>query len=415
MLGPPSGDNMLVVHIITSLGTGGAEHMLKRLVDRDESDPGEAVHHVISIHTLASVGPELQRNGVAVEAIGLKKWYRLISAFRNLRRRLRALGPDVVQTWMYHGDFIGGLAAYSLGIRNVVWNVRTTNLIAGMGVPRRTMLLRHLCARLSRRIPAKIVYVAHAARHMHEMIGYDPSKSVVIPNGYSALSVAPFDRGEAKLRRELCLEGNHLLIGTAGRFVEGKNYPGFLRACARTAAERPDAQFVLIGPGLNRDNAELVQWVRTTGYADRFHLLGERSDFAEVLAALDIFCLTSVEEGFPNVVAEAMHVGIPCLVTDVGDSARLVGDTGVVVPPRDQAALDEAMLRLVRLGHDERVQLGLRARAHIMENYSITTIRNRYEQLYRSLAGAESMCDAAAARVAAQPSGMVPAPAGRDG
>jgi len=377
---------MLILHIMPDLNPGGAELMMKRLIESHLGDP-RFEHRVISLRELRAVGPPLLAQGVQVEALHLTSMARLPGTLWRLARLIRAARPDIVQTWMYHADLLGGLAARAVGCRRILWGVRIADIGAQMGVPRLTSWIRSACARLSSRIPSRIIYVAESARRIHEGLGYDSSKSIVIPNGYRMPAPAPADRATSAIRRELGLGGSELLIGSAGRFSVQKDFPSFVRACARVAAELPEARFVIAGREIDTSNAELAGWIDDSGFADRFHLLGERKDLDACLAGLDVFCLHSLQEGLPNVVAEAMAVGIPCVVTDVGDAAVLVEGTGIVVPPADPEALAAALVDMLRRPADERRELGARARARIAEHFSMDAIRGRWEQLYDQLAG----------------------------
>jgi glycosyltransferase involved in cell wall biosynthesis len=377
---------MLILHVMPDLNPGGAELMMKRLIESHLADP-RFEHRVISLRELRAVGPPLLAQGVQVEALGLTSMARLPGTLWRLFRRIRAARPDVVQTWMYHSDLLGGLAAQMAGCRRILWGVRIADIGAQAGIPRMTSWIRSACARLSSRIPTRIVYVAESARRIHEALGYDPAKSIVIPNGYRMPEPAPEDRGAAAIRSELGLGGSELVIGSAGRFSVQKDFRSFVRACARIAGQLPEARFVIAGREIVPANAELAGWIAETGHADRFHLLGERADLNACLAGLDVFCLHSLQEGLPNVVAEAMAVGIPCVVTDVGDAARLVGETGTIVPPADVDALAAALLAMLRRPDQERRALGAAARSRIAEYFSMDSVRARYERLYEELAG----------------------------
>jgi glycosyltransferase involved in cell wall biosynthesis len=375
---------MLILHIMPDLNPGGAELMMKRLIESHLGDP-RFEHRVISLRELRAVGPPLLAQGVQVEALGLTSMARLPGTLWRLARLVRAVRPDIVQTWMYHADLLGGLAARTVGRRRILWGVRIADIDAQMGVPRLTSWIRSACARLSSRVPSRIVYVAESARRIHESLGYDPAKSIVIPNGYHMPAPAPADRGGAAIRKELGVGASDLLIGSAGRFSVQKDFRSFVRACARVADEIPEARFVIAGREIDESNSELAGWIAESGHADRFHLLGERTDLDSCLAGLDVFCLHSLQEGLPNVVAEAMAVGIPCVVTDVGDAALLVDDTAIVVSPGDPGALAAALLAMLRKPEDERRELGARARARIAAHFSMEAIRGRWEQLYDEL------------------------------
>jgi glycosyltransferase involved in cell wall biosynthesis len=324
----------------------------------------------------------LQANGVRVEALGLQGAAGLIPTLPRLVGIIRSARPDIVQTWMYHSDLLGGLAARLAGSRRILWGVRAADI--SVGVARSTKVIRRLCARLSSKVPTKIVYVAEAARQIHEQLGYDRARGVVIPNGFIVPESPP---DPECFRRTLEIPPGTLLIGAAGRFNALKDYATFVRAAARTIGSHSNVHVVMAGRGLDVQNAELVGWIAETGYADRFHLLGERSDLPAVLASLDVFCLSSLHEGLPNVVGEAMAVGVPCVVTDAGDAALLVGDTGLVVPPADDMALAAALQAVIQMSREERRERGRRARDRIVRCFSMEAIRTRFEHLYGELVG----------------------------
>jgi glycosyltransferase involved in cell wall biosynthesis len=377
---------MIVLHIITNLATGGAELMLERLV-RHQNESGRHEHKVISLQGLGQVGPRLQAAGIPVETMGITGPVGLVTGFVRLVRAIARIRPDIVQTWMYHSDLIGGLAARLAGHRLILWGVRVMDISPELGLSRSVMWSRRICARLSRRVPRRIVYVAESARKVHEPLGYAPEKSVVIPNGYSVPSADASAEARRRVRAELGLAEDAILIGSAGRFSPQKGYRGFVASAAAISSRFPNARFLLLGREVDWENEALSGWIRDAGLADRFHLLGERRDVLERLAALDIFALYSLGEGFPNVVAEAMSVGVPCVVTDVGDAALLVGDTGIVIQPRDLDGLTGALERLICAGAVERRRLGDSARRRVEDNFSLSAVAERYSSLYDEVAG----------------------------
>ena len=376
---------MLILHILPDLTTGGAEMMMKRLVESHLSHP-EYEHRVISLRTLGTVGPPLQAQGTHVEALGLTSMVDLPRALFHLTRRIRAIGPDIVQTWMYHADLFGGLCAMAAGCRRIIWGVRIADIKPEFGVSRLTLIVRRACARLSSVIPKRIVYVAESARRIHEQLGYDRSKSIVIENGYKLPLETRANSKCSRLRNRLSRRESTILVGSAGRFNAQKDFRTFVRACAAVALSVPEAEFAMAGREINESNAELAAWIAETGCSSRFHLLGERRDLDDCLASMDIFCMHSLQEGFPNVVAEAMAAGTPCVVTDVGDAAALVADTGMVVPSGDHSALAEAITAMLRMAPSERRLLGERARARIAEHFSLDAIVAQYECLYAEVA-----------------------------
>jgi glycosyltransferase involved in cell wall biosynthesis len=371
---------MIIVHVIADLSTGGAEMMLKRLVDAHRETP-EFEHHIISLHGLARIGPELQAKGIRVEALGMRGPLDMPKVVAQLARRIRLLRPDILHAWMYHANLLGGLAARIGGRSKVIWGIRATSFDASMGVSRLTTWLRRVSGLASRWLPDVIVYVAHAAREGHEKIGYFQDKGMVIPNGYPRTAVV--SRGEA--RERLGLPANGVVIGSLGRYNAAKDPRTFIEAASLIAKRHADARFVMVGRGISPGNRELMAWIADHGLEDRFLLLEERKDVDECLAAMDVFCLHSVTEAFPNVVAEAMSVGVACVVTDVGDAALLLGDAGVVVPVRNPIAMAEAISTMIEAGPDVRAAYGRRGRERIATCFSIGAVVRRYEALYRDL------------------------------
>jgi glycosyltransferase involved in cell wall biosynthesis len=372
---------VLILHVLPDLGVGGAELMMKRLVEAHLGDPRHE-HRVVSLRSVGPVGAMLQAQGVRVDALGIEGAAGAVPTLLRLVRTIRSARPDIVQTWMYHSDLLGGLAARLAGCRRIAWGVRVAEI--NVGVARSTSLVRRICARLSSLVPTKIVYVAESARRVHEQLGYDRGKGIVVPNGFLVPASPP---DSDRFRRTLGIAPGAILIGAAGRFNPQKDFNTFVRAAARLIRSHPDVHVLMAGRGLNAQNAELSAWIAETGHSDRFHLLDERSDLPVILGSLDLFCLSSLYEGLPNVVGEAMAAGVPCVVTDVGDAALLVGDTGWVVPPADESALSAALEAVIRMPREQRNERGRRARERIIDCFSMEAALARFEHLYGELAG----------------------------
>lgn len=371
---------MHVLHIIVGLEIGGAELMLSRLIDGNRQAP-ELRHSVVSLTGLGTLGAALQREGVPVHTLDMNGAPSVPASLLRLRRLIRQLRPDVVQTWMYHADFLGGIAAVLAGHKRIFWGVRATH-VRFEGV-RSTIWLRRLCALLSRWIPEKIVCAAEASLRAHARAGYDRSRLIVIPNGFDTVLLKAAAQGRSAQRSCFGFTEATIVIGSVGRFNAVKDFHTFVRAAGLVAEASEHAQFLLVGRDLDEHNVELMGWINQAGLAARFTLLGERSDVPTCLAAMDIFCLSSRSEGFPNVVGEAMAVGVPCVVTDVGDAAMLVGDSGIVVPPENPPALAAGLVRVMNLPTQEREQFGKAAQRRIESSFSIEVARQRFEQVYR--------------------------------
>jgi len=228
-----------------------------------------------------------------------------------------------------------------------------------------------------------IVSAAEASRQSHISVGYDAKKMVVVPNGYDFLWLRASADERESLRKQCGINQNEVVVGSLGRFHAVKDQENFVQAASLLAPKYPQLRFLMVGRGLAWDNVQLVDWIVNTGFKDRFVLLGERKDVPQCLAAMDIFCLHSRTEGFPNVLAEAMAMGLPCVTTDVGDAAMLLADTGVVVPKGDEVALAQGVEKLLALEQDARHALGMRAKARVEAEFSMARARERFEEIYR--------------------------------
>ena len=369
--------------IITDLLTGGAELMLARLLgalDREVFAP-----RVIVLADDGPVGEKLRAQGVPVETLGLPPGSPLGAgrAVLRLARILRRERPALVQTWMYHADLLGGLGAKLAGLP-VVWSIRNHTLDPTV-LKRSTRIVVRLCAVLSRIVPERVVTNARATARVHIDAGYDAERMLVIPNGFDLETFKPDSAARRAVRAELGLPPDTPLVGLAARFDPMKDHRTFAAAAGLAAAQNQAVHFVLFGSGVDSANRELNGWLQDAGAADRAHLLGSRTDMPRLLAALDVAALSSMGEAFSNVIAEAMACGVPCAVTDVGDSALIVGQTGRVSPPNDPAALAANWLELLALTPAERQALGAAARLRITENYSLAHSAAQFADLYLSL------------------------------
>ena len=374
---------MKVTHVIAGLSMGGAQMMLYKLLSR--LDRAAFQSEVISLADVGPLDKKIRALGVPVKVLGMCPGTPNPVALYRLARWWRNDPPQVVQTWMYHADLIGGLAAKFAGGIPVVWNIRHSHLDVE-GNKRSTLWTIRTCARLSRRLPTRIVCCAELSRRIHAQLGYAREKMVVIPNGFDLEVFRPDPTARRSVRQELGIPEEALVIGLVGRFHPLKDHRNFVEAAARLHASRPDVHFLLCGDDVTAENTELAEWINAAGLAGRCHLLGPREDVPRLNAALDIACSSSYSEGFPNTIGEAMACGVPCAVTDVGDSALIVGDTGSVVPPKNPDALANAWRELIEIGPDGRGLLGAAARRRIDQCFSLRAIAARYEDLYAQIA-----------------------------
>ncbi|MGQ9368591.1 glycosyltransferase [Azospirillum sp. ST 5-10] len=373
-----------VAHLITGLQTGGAETMLAKLVRT--MDRRRFRNVVIAMTGGGSVASELANSGVPILSLQMRRGAADPRGLARLVHLLRDERPHLLQTWLYHADLMGTVAGRLAGVPRIVWNLRCSD----MNRPNYRWLSRNLpllLARLSG-MPDAVVVNSSAGRTVHEGYGYRPRLWQLIPNGFDTDRFRPNPEAGAWLRQSLGLPPEAVLIGLPARLDPMKDHPGFFAAAAALAAREPSARFVLIGAGLEARNAAVARMVGACGLADRVALLGERRDIDRILPGLDVVTLSSAfGEGFPNVLGEAMACGVPCVATDVGDAAAIVGDAGLVVEPRDPVALAVAWQRVLRLGPEARAALGAAGRTRVLRHFSLPVIAARYESFYGDLAG----------------------------
>lgn len=370
-----------VLHLITSFGLGGAEASLAQLVGR--MDRSRFANSVVVMRRLPTVRPQIPTQKVPLQCLEMRPGIPNPLAAAHLLRIVRSERPQVLQTWMYHADLLGLAVGRLAGVPKTVWNIRRSfidmqehNLLSG--------LVLRILVRLSG-IPDAVVTNSLAGQRTHEALGYEPRRWVWIPNCIDCDRFKPNPDERTRLRSELGLPPCTPLVALVARYIPIKGHDVFIAAAGKLAALNPSVHFVLAGRQIDDTNTSLMRSINSTGVRERFHFLGEREGIERVLAALDVVCSSSYGEGFPNVVGEAMACGVPCVVTDAGDSALLVGSFGKVVPAGDPAALYRSCEQLLS-SQAARQGLGSGARRRIEQCFSVASMVARYERLYEELA-----------------------------
>lgn len=378
-----------VLHIITGLGQGGAESVLFRLATYPEAD---VEHVVVSLTDEGIYGERLRTAGIAVHTLGMKRGRVSLGGFLALRTLIAATRPDAVQTWMYHADLIGGLAARLAGVRAIAWGIRNSGEHLERSSRSARMVLR-ACALLSGRVPRAIVCAAQKSAERHADKGYARERMVVIANGYDLSRYAPDAEARLRMRAQWDLPQDLPAIGCVARWDPLKDHANLLRAVAALVRDGRDAglRCVLIGRGMDPANAELAALIDRLGLRDRLVLAGPSDDVPAAMNGLDLHVLSSCAEGFPNVVAEAMACGVYCVVTDVGDAAYIVGDAGVVVPPEQSEALARGIETALReVASRGRERAGEAGRARVLENFDLARMVQSYVAVWRRISGVQA-------------------------
>src|ERR1700674_3876588 len=379
---------MRIMHVITGLTAHGAEMMLWKLLS---SLKGSCDPLVVSLSDDVTIRPLISQLGIPVHVLGMRR--AAPNPFRALSiiPRARRFHPQLIQGWMYHGNLMASLAGVSLQKRiPVLWNIRQS--LYDIAAERRlTSAVIRLGALLSRH-PAAIIYNSRTAAQQHEAFGYHAGRRVVIPNGFDCQAFRPNGDARRKVRAELGIGNDAILIGLIARYHPMKDHAGFLHAAGLVARVHPEARFLFVGKGVTRNELALRKAIEEEQLEDRTFLLGERWDMAHVTAALDIACSASAwGEGFSNAIAEAMACGIPCVVTDVGDSQMIVRDTGIVVPPENPQALAAGVTALLEMAPSALQDMRSAARLRIQQNFDVARLAARHQQMYEALVSKNSL------------------------
>jgi glycosyltransferase involved in cell wall biosynthesis len=379
---------MKILHIITGLGGGGAEGALRQLVLADR----ENEHIIVSLTGDGVHGSALREQGVVVESIGMRRGRLSAAGIGRLWRLVRRHRPDVTQTWMYHADLIGGGISRAAVDAPVVWGLRSALLdrrMASLG----TRAVVRLCAALSHVLPARIVSCSASAARAHISRGYSRSAIIVVPNGYDVVRLAPDEAARCHLRQEWGVPEETCLLGMVARWDPAKDHNTLFAALSQLHKTSPLGwTCVLVGEGLAAENRALADLLQRYDIGGHLRLAGHRSNIAAVMSALDVHVLSSRAEAFPNVLAEAMAAGTPCVSTNVGDAPYIIGGTGWLVPPgaptRLAAALQEAVSER---GLSERWSARkAAARRRIVTEFALAKMVGAYRELWQELAGARS-------------------------
>jgi glycosyltransferase involved in cell wall biosynthesis len=369
-----------VLHIIGDLDDGGVEKVLYELCVGDKANS----HTVISLKDKGKYGHPLSVNGIRVECLQMPAGRVTLEGIRILLALIRSISPSIIQTWMYHGSLIGSIAAKLVSSAPIYWSIHHGNLSIGT-VKRSTRLVSNILRYLSYLIPKKIIYCAYQSLTLHASLGYRKTNSIVIQNGYNFDMFKPDNLVREKFRHSLILPVDIPLFGMVARFDPQKDHNNLFRAISILKQRDLSFLFILVGSGMTLDNSALSALVDRYNIKDRLIFLGQRQDIPAVMNGIDIHVLSSLGEAFPNVLAESMACGTPCVSTEVGDAALIVGETGWIVPPQSPEGLANGMFEALRCFVSDKAKWNLRklhARERVVDNFSIDKLVYSYTSLW---------------------------------
>lgn len=377
---------MHIAFFIGSLGTGGAERQMvllaKGLAARGHHVslitifPGGSYSRTLTDVpnlTLLSLNPTRERSLV-------KRTIQLVGSPVRLRRFLKRERPDRLYSMLHLSNLFAWLATNGALRARLVWGCRASN----MQLNWKRLIPDRLCAWVSPTVPLMIANSEAGARFAKENRGFRPGLMAVVPNGIDTDFFCPSPGEGARVRAEFGVAEEELLIGIVGRIDPMKGHDVFLRAARHVYERRKDCRFLVVGHGPQGRVESLTELAERLGVGDRIIWAGNRTDMPALYSAIDVLCSSSYGEGFPNVIGEAMACGTPCVVTDVGDSARIIGQLGRVVAVDDSGALGRELLMLSDWGRGISVEA---LRARIQECFSVDSLCQKTERLLQELCG----------------------------
>jgi glycosyltransferase involved in cell wall biosynthesis len=365
---------MRIFLLSTSMGMGGADQQILTL-----ARAMRARHHeirIVSLAPLGQMGLEAQREGIPTESLELQRGVSDIPRIVRLVRMIRAWRPDVLHSHLVHANLLARALRPFTRVPALVSTIHSIN----DGGP-----LWMAAYRLTSGAVDRVTVISRLAGEHYLAIGAVPRRLLeIVPNAVDTDRFRRLPSARIALRRELRLDGEFVWLAV-GRFEEAKDYPTMIAAFARLAAATPHSRLLLVGKGTLKENVE--QLVQEAGLGGMVHFLGVRRDVAELMSAADGYLLSSAWEGMPVVLLEAASVGLPIVATRVGGVAEVVedGTTGFLVPPRDPAALANAMKRMEGMMPEARAAMSTRARALVEQQYGTARIMETWDRLYSEL------------------------------
>ena len=368
-----------VIHIINSLYPGGAEVMLLNIFTKYDNEK-----YSVNVISLISNGPlknDIEKEGVNVYEANLKPDRLNIIALLKLIFHIRKNKPDIIQTWLYHSNIIGGIAGKLCGVKKVIWSIHAGNL-DNEALKFTTQLIIKAGALVSSIIPDNIVYVSKSSVSLHKLKGFKCKENTIIPNGVDLDKFRPDELARINIRKQLKISEDTHLIGIAARYDPMKDHRNFILAASKLSKLKPSVEYIMCGTNITKGNQELNDYIAELGLSGKVHLLGYRNDMNKIYAALDIIAVTSRTEAFPMVICESMACGTPCVVTDTGELSYIVGTTGLTVEKENSNALVHAFLEILNKNKTEKIKLSSSCRERISSLFSLQSTVSAYEKNY---------------------------------
>ena len=370
-----------ITHLINGLDSGGAETVLVRLILNDSQGNK---HLVISLKDDGFYGKQLKENGVTVKSLELNKPHNVIFGIGvfKLLNLLRKNKTDTLIAWMPHSCLLGGLVGKICGIKKIIWNFRGASENLNDNTKLHHIVL-FTCKKLQKYIPNKIIVCANYVNDVLGNYGFETSNIKVIFNGYDSNEYSINNKSRKEIRKELQVPKDIPLLGMIARWHPQKNHGLLIESLKLIKSRNLEFRCLLLGEGIQ--NELILESISKLGMSDFFILRNETKNIPAILNALDIHILSSkFGEGFPNVIAEAMLCGTPCIATDIGDSELIVGQTGWISKNDSVSEMSDKIFKAIEYWKDKKAwhNKSNEARNRIIKNFHISSMINNYQNIY---------------------------------
>lgn len=374
-----------ILYIINSLQIGGAEKNLVSLSNYllNDKNINNYEIHIISIDDVSSYFKNYLKN-IKVYELNYKK-SNFIIVFFKIYKLIKKINPDLIHSWLYGSDFVASVIAIMQNRSNILWSIRSSNTINHLDFYSRVIV--KTLALFSKIIPKKIIANSYIGKKDHIKLGYDKTKIEVIHNGYNlnTLSRNKDKRLRDKLRADLGIKKNEILIGNIGRYHPMKDQITFIESAFFLKNKNKNVKFLILGKGIKK-NQKLSKQIKLRKLEQDIILLEPSSiEISNIYQILDIFCLTSCDsEGFPNVLVESIMNNTLTVSTDVGDSKKIINQSELIIPIKKAKSIADKLDKIISFKKEKKIRL-LKNLKNNLSNFSLDLISKKYLNIYQDV------------------------------